>query len=118
MRCATVHGDETGAYATLAAGFLIDMDGKGFHHAGDTALTRDMELLRGQVDVALLPIGDNFTMGPADAARAVDFISPKIVVPIHYDTWDIVAQDPELFRSKVGDKARVQILDPGESFEF
>lgn len=118
LHTGSVHGDETGAYATLAAGFLIDMDGKGFHHAGDTALTRDMELLRGQVDVAVLPIGDNFTMGPADAARAVDFISPRIVVPIHYNTWDIVAQDPELFRREVGDKARVQILDPGESLEF
>jgi L-ascorbate metabolism protein UlaG (beta-lactamase superfamily) len=94
------------------------MDGTRFYHAGDTALTRDLELLRGQVDVALLPIGDNFTMGPRDAVRAVEFIQPDVVIPIHYDTWDLIAQDPEEFRTMVGNRARVEILEPGGTYDF
>jgi L-ascorbate metabolism protein UlaG (beta-lactamase superfamily) len=94
------------------------MDGKRLYHAGDTALITDMQLLRGKVDVALLPIGDNFTMGPGDAARAVEFIEPGVVIPIHYNTFDLIAQDPEAFRAEVGDTAHVEILAPGGSYEF
>jgi L-ascorbate metabolism protein UlaG (beta-lactamase superfamily) len=77
-----------------------------------------MELLQGQVDVAMLPIGDNFTMGPQDAARAVAMIEPRVVIPIHYSTWDVIAQDPKEFAKLVGAKSRVVILQPGESHEF
>jgi lipoyl(octanoyl) transferase len=91
-----VHGDDEGQYTSVPHGFLIDMDGKRLYHAGDTALIMDMQLLRGMVDVALLPIGDNFTMGPDDAVRAVEFIEPRVVIPMHYDTWDVIAQDPEV----------------------
>jgi L-ascorbate metabolism protein UlaG (beta-lactamase superfamily) len=77
-----------------------------------------MTLLKGTVDVALLPIGDNFTMGPADAAKAVEFIEPKVVIPIHYNTFDLIAQDPEAFRDRVGARAEVRALQPGESYEF
>jgi L-ascorbate metabolism protein UlaG (beta-lactamase superfamily) len=73
----------------------------------------DMQLLKGQVDVAVLPIGDNFTMGPEDAVRAVDFIQPEVVVPIHYNTWPYIEQDPEHFRSLVGDRARVVVMEAG-----
>lgn len=114
----SVMGDDEGRYTTDCAGFLVDMDGKTFHHSGDTALIKDMELLRGEVDVAMLPIGDNFTMGPRDAARAVDMIRPEVVIPIHYGTWDVIEQDPEEFRRMVGDRARVVILEPGGSYEF
>jgi L-ascorbate metabolism protein UlaG (beta-lactamase superfamily) len=114
----TVDGDDEGRYTTLAHGFLIDMDGKRLYHAGDTALIMEMQLLKGQVDVALLPIGDNFTMGPGDAARAVGFIEPGVVIPMHYDTWDLIAQDPEEFRSLVGGAAEVVVLKPGQSYEF
>jgi L-ascorbate metabolism protein UlaG (beta-lactamase superfamily) len=114
----TVDGDDEGRYTTLAHGFLIDMDGKRLYHAGDTALIMEMQLLKGQVDVALLPIGDNFTMGPGDAARAVGFIEPGVVIPMHYDTWDLIAQDPEEFRSLVGGAADVVVLKPGQSYEF
>ena len=99
-----VHGDETGAYTTVPAGLLIEADGKSLYHAGDTALLTDMQLLRNQVDVALLPIGDNFTMGPDDAAKAVEFIEPSVVVPIHYDTFPYIVQDPESFRATVGNR--------------
>jgi L-ascorbate metabolism protein UlaG (beta-lactamase superfamily) len=71
----------------MPAGFLFHVDGTRIYHAGDTALLHDMRLLDGMVDVALLPIGDNFTMGPDDAVRALEFINPRIVVPIHYDTF-------------------------------
>ncbi len=109
-----VHGDESGRFTTSAAGLVLDVDGKRIHHAGDTGLTLDMQLLRGQVDVALLPIGDNFTMGPEDAARAVELIEPEIVVPMHYDTWPVIEQDPERFRALVGDRARVHVMAPGD----
>jgi L-ascorbate metabolism protein UlaG (beta-lactamase superfamily) len=113
-----VAGDDEGAYTTVPGGFWMDLDGKRLYHAGDTALLMDMQLLRGKVDVALLPIGDNFTMGPEDAVRAVEFIRPKTVIPIHYNTFDLIAQDAEAFRTSVGSLAKVEIVQPGGIFEF
>ena len=118
-----LHGgkiDAEGAegYTTLPAGILLSVDGKRIYHAGDTGLTMDMQLLAGQVDVALLPIGDNFTMGPEDAARAVEMIRPEIVIPIHYGTFDVIEQDPEAFRGRVGSIAEVVPLAPGGAYEF
>jgi L-ascorbate metabolism protein UlaG (beta-lactamase superfamily) len=113
-----VAGDDEGAFTTVPGGFWMDLNGKRLYHAGDTALLMDMQLLRGKVDVALLPIGDNFTMGPEDAVRAVEFIRPKTVIPIHYNTFDMIAQDPEAFRRQVGELARVEIVQPGGVFEF
>ena len=77
-----------------------------------------MQLLKGQVDVALLPIGDNFTMGPEDAARAVEMIQPKRVVPMHYDTFELIEQDPEEFARAVGGAAGVTVMQPGETIEL
>jgi L-ascorbate metabolism protein UlaG (beta-lactamase superfamily) len=115
----SVDGDEEGAFTTDPAGFLLTLkNGKRLYHAGDTALIMDMQLLKGQVDVALLPIGDNFTMGPEDAARAVEMIEPATVIPIHYNTFELIQQDPTEFRDRVGDRAHVEILEPGRSFEF
>ena len=113
-----VHGDEAGAYTTVPAGLLIEADGKSLYHAGDTALLTDMQLLRNQVDVALLPSGDNFTMGPEDAAKAVDFIEPSVVVPIHYDTFPYIVQDPESFRALVGDRAQVEVMASGGTLDL
>jgi len=113
-----VEGDDEGRFTTVPGGFLLDMDGKSIYFAGDTALLTDMQLLRGKVTVAVLPIGDNFTMGPEDAARAVDFIEPEVVVPFHYDTFDVIKQDPEHFRGLVGDRARVEIMASGDRYEF
>jgi L-ascorbate metabolism protein UlaG (beta-lactamase superfamily) len=120
---AALHGgkiDAEGAegYTTLPAGILLSVDGKRIYHAGDTALMTDMQLLAGQVDVALLPIGDNFTMGPEDAARAVEMIRPEVVIPIHYDTFDMIEQDPEAFRGRVGSTAEVVPLAAGGAYEF
>jgi L-ascorbate metabolism protein UlaG (beta-lactamase superfamily) len=107
------------AFTSLPAGFLIDLaGGQRFYHAGDTGLITDMELLKGRVDVAMLPIGDRYTMGPEDAVRAVEMIEPKVVIPMHYNTWPPIAQDPRAFAAAVGTRARVVVLAPGESFEF
>ena len=113
-----VEGDETGRYTTAPTGFLMELDGRRVYYSGDTALTTDMQLLRGKVDVAILPIGDNFTMGPDDAVVAVDFIRPKHVIPVHYNTWPLIAQDPQEFARKVGKTAQVVVVEPGKSWEF
>ncbi|MDH3205927.1 MAG: metal-dependent hydrolase [Gemmatimonadota bacterium] len=107
------------AFTSVPAGILINLSsGQRFHHAGDTALISDMQLLKGQVDVAMIPIGDRFTMGPADAVRAIEFIEPKVVIPIHYNTWLPIEQDAGAFRSAVGDLAHVEIMAPGATYEF
>jgi len=107
------------AFTSLPAGLLLNLtSGQRFHHAGDTGLISDMELLKGQVDVAMLPIGDRFTMGPADAVRAVEMIEPKVVIPIHYNTWPPIAQDAQAFKGAVGKRAHVEVMKPGDVYEF
>jgi L-ascorbate metabolism protein UlaG (beta-lactamase superfamily) len=107
------------AFTSLPTGYLINLNGgQRFHHTGDTGLIADMRLLKGRVDVAMLPIGDRFTMGPADAVRAVEFIEPKVVIPIHYDTWPPIEQDAEAFKAAVGERARVEIMSPGDTYAF
>ena len=106
------------AYTTTPAGILLTVDGTRVYHAGDTGLTRDMELLNGEVDVALVPIGYNFTMGPEDAARAIEMIAPRIAVPNHYGTWELIDVDPARFTAAVGNTAEVVILEPGEALEL
>ncbi len=113
-----VDGDESGRFTTVPGGFLITLNGSTLYHAGDTALITDMELLKGQVDVACLPIGDNFTMGPEDAVRAVEMIEPKTVIPMHYNTFDLIRQDPTAFADAVGNRAKVVILEAGQSHQF
>lgn len=121
---AALHGGKLdlpdgGPYTTVPAGLLINFEsGQRFHHAGDTALLTDMQLLKGKVDVAVLPIGDRFTMGPDDAVRAVGFIEPRVVIPCHYDTWPPIEQDAEAFKAAVGDRAEVEIMQPGDSYDF
>ncbi len=113
-----VEGDESGQFTTVPGGFLIHIDGQRVYHAGDTALIADMQLLKGQVDVACLPIGDNFTMGPDDAVRAVEMIAPQTVIPMHYNTFDMIKQDPKAFATQVGSRAKVVILEPGQTHQF
>ena len=100
-------------------GFLVKMDGKTVYHSGDTGLTLEMKLLEDdRVDLALLPIGGNFTMDVDDAAKAVGFIKPKAVVPMHYNTFDVIGADPKAFAERVGATAEVKILKPGEKLEL
>jgi len=100
------------------AGVVIELDGKTLYHAGDTALTYDMKLI-GEFfhpDLCFLPIGDRYTMGVPSAAKAVEFIQAKKVIPIHYGTFPIVSADPEDFKKRVQNLAEVIILKPGESY--
>lgn len=115
--------DENGPaeYLGTPCGFILAMDGKTIYHAGDTGLFGDMELIgrRHPLDIALLPIGDNFTMGPDDALEAVKLLKPNIVIPMHYNTWPLIAQDAEEFKKDVEREtpAKVIILKPGESYQ-
>ena len=119
LHTGTIAGDENGTHTTDCSGFLISLnEGQRIYHAGDTALIMDMQLLNGSVDVAILPIGDNFTMGPEDAARAVEMIEPEVVIPMHYNTFPVIEQNPESFRQLVGDTATVEIMQPGGSYSF
>jgi L-ascorbate metabolism protein UlaG (beta-lactamase superfamily) len=79
-------------YAGEACGVVIAGGGASVYHAGDTSLFSDMRLIgeRYKLNAALLPIGDRFTMGPADAARAAALIKPKVAIPIHYKTFDLL----------------------------
>ncbi len=102
-----------------ACGFIVSIGGKTLYFAGDTSIFGDMALLGRleSIDVALLPIGDNFTMGPSDALEAVGLLSPKAVIPVHYNTWSLIEQSPEQFKTAVEDKYHipVRILNPGDS---
>lgn len=101
-----------------AAGVVIEMDGKRIYHAGDTGLTYEMQLI-GELfkpDLCLLPIGDRYTMGINSAARAIDLLQTRRVIPIHYNTYAPITVDPLAFKAKVGKKADVIILTPGEEY--
>ena len=107
-------------YLGSACGIIVQADGRNLYHAGDTAVFLDMQLIgRVGLDAALIPIGDNFTMGPEDALLALDFLKPKIAVPIHYNTWPVISQDAAKFAAdaaKVGHRVRPMAV--GDSFEI
>ncbi len=109
-----------GTYGGMPAGVVLEVEGKRVYDAGDTAVFSDMRLIgEGGLDVAVLPIGDNFTMGPEDAALAAKFLGARTVLPQHYNTWPVIAQDPQAFKRLVesSTESRVQVLNPGDKFE-
>ena len=102
-------------------GLIFELDGRILYHLGDTGLFGDLKLIAEffpVIDLAFVPIGDRYTMGPQSAARAVEFLRPRIVVPIHYNTWPPIAQDPHVFKTLVGDTAEVRIPPVGEPFDL
>lgn len=105
-----------------ACGFIVNFFGKVIYHAGDTSLFGDMQLLGEleNIDYALLPIGSNFTMGPQDAVLAAKFLRAKHVVPMHYNTWPLIAQDPLAYVQEVTDKgyAQAMVIIPGTTIEI
>lgn len=109
-----------GSYGGNPAGFLLTTnDEQKIYMACDTGLFGDMRLLGEEgIDLAVIPIGDNYTMGPDDALRAVKLLEPKYVIPIHYNTFDLIAQDPNTWAERVGSEtsAQVLVLKPGEAF--
>lgn len=109
-----------GTYGGNPAGFLVFMGGKCVYHAGDTGITSDMQLYGrlNPIDIALLPIGDNFTMDVNDAVEAAVLLGAKQAMPIHFDTFPIIAANPQEFIRKVearGIKGRICM--PGETIE-
>ncbi|MCM3770038.1 MULTISPECIES: metal-dependent hydrolase [Priestia] len=105
-------------YTGMPAGLLLTIEGKTIYHAGDTALFSDLKLIgRHKPDLVFLPIGDNFTMGPEDAAIAAEWVQAKLVVPIHYNTFPVIKQDPHQFvESLSGIEGKV--LKAGEGLDF
>ncbi len=115
------HGSQLpdGSNGGSPAGFLLSLEGKKIYAAQDTGLFYDMRLIGEEgIDLALLPIGDNFTMGPDDSIRAIKLIEPKAVIPIHYNTYDLLEQDAGAWAQRVAaeTKAKPVVLKPGESY--
>jgi len=103
------------------AGFLLTADDKKIYLACDTGLFGDMRLLGEEgLDLAVLPIGDHYTMGPDDALRAVKMLTPQHVIPVHYNTWDAIRQDAAVWARRVEAEtsAKVHVLQPGGTFSL
>lgn len=112
--------DEQLEYAGNPCGFLVTSEGKTLYHAGDTGLFYDMKLIgeMNAIDLALLPIGDNYTMGLTDAVKAVELLRPKAVVPMHYDTFELIKADPAQFAARANQYSRVSVLQIGHWLEY
>ena len=111
-----------GTYGGNPAGWLLDVSGVRIYIAGDTSVFSDMERIgRGRdgrgIDVAVLPIGDLFTMGPDDSLEAIRLLKPRIVLPSHYGTWPPIEQDAQAWAKRVAQErlAEPHVLEPGGS---
>lgn len=111
--------NHTLVYTGMPSGILFSAEGKTVYHAGDTGLFSDMKMIgeRNHIDLAFLPIGDNFTMGPEDAATAAEWLQAKTVVPVHFNTNPFIKQDPEKFISLLKE-ANGKIMHAGDSVEL
>jgi L-ascorbate metabolism protein UlaG (beta-lactamase superfamily) len=110
-----------GSYGGNPAGFLITAEGKKIYLACDTGLFGDMRLIGDEgIDLAVLPIGDNFTMGPDDALRAAKLVRARHVIPVHYSTWELIKQDARAWAKRVEaeTESKVTVLEPGQSFQL
>lgn len=116
---ATDLGDKAMTSLGTPCGFVISIGRKKIYHAGDTGIFLDMKLIGelDALDVALLPIGDNFTMGIDDAVKAVEFLNPKLAIPMHYNTFDVIQAEPQEFRDKVeANGYNAYVMKIGETF--
>jgi L-ascorbate metabolism protein UlaG (beta-lactamase superfamily) len=106
-----------GTYGGNPNGFIITTkNNKNIYFAGDTSLFSDMQLIgEAGIDIAFLPIGDNFTMGPEDSLNAIKYLRPRLVVPMHYNTWPLIAVDVAGWADRVNRSTTAQpiVLDPG-----
>ncbi|RKD23767.1 metal-dependent hydrolase [Ammoniphilus oxalaticus] len=108
-------------YMGMPTGLLLTIEGKTLYHAGDTALFGDMKMIGElhDIDLAFLPIGDLFTMGPEDAVHAAQWLQAKQVLPIHYNTFDFIKQDGAAYIEKLKEYGiGGQVIQPGESITF
>ena len=112
------HG--SGLPGALACGFIVDMGGKKVYFAGDTAFFSDMSLFGDEgLDCALLPIGDFYTMGPADAVKAAKALRAKTVVPMHFDTFPVIRQNPHDYAAMCAKEGiNVRVMQIGETIEI
>jgi L-ascorbate metabolism protein UlaG (beta-lactamase superfamily) len=119
-----IHGSglPDGSYGGMPSGFLLTTkDGLKVYLSCDTGLFAGMQLIGDEgIDLAVLPIGDNFTMGPDDALRAVKLLRAKHVIPTHYDTWGLIAQDANAWAKQVNSETgtKAHVLKPGEGFSI
>ncbi|MBI1247156.1 metal-dependent hydrolase [bacterium] len=115
------NGLPDGTYGGMPAGFVVEADGRKVYFAGDTAVFQDMQMIgEAGLDVAVLPIGDLFTMGPADSIAALRLLQPKAVVPGHYNTWPPIEQDVDAWAESVRNESNAtpNVLKPGESLSI
>ncbi len=106
-----------GRYLGMPCGAVVHLGGVTVYHLGDTTVFGDMKLL-GEIyrpDIALVPIGDRFTMGPELATMAAELIKPKVAIPMHYKTFPIIGQDAKGFTPKGID---IKELEPGETWQY
>ena len=113
-----------GSYGGDPCGFVVEMeDGRRLYHAGDTGLFSDLALI-GELyrpEVACLPIGSHYVMGPREAAKACELLKPEVVIPMHYGTFPLLTGTPEDFKRELsarGVSVLVKVLSPGESFRY
>lgn len=105
-------------YGGMPAGFIVRAEGKTILHTGDTALFGDMKMIgdRHDIDIAFIPIGDHYTMGPEDALQAAEWFGAKLVIPVHYDTFPPIRQDSEAFVQQLADKGmNGLVMKPGDT---
>ncbi|HCM16114.1 MAG: metal-dependent hydrolase [Candidatus Cloacimonadales bacterium] len=117
------HGSMTpdGRYGGLAAGIIITINGYSIYHMGDTGLFGDLKLIGDMqnIDCLLVPIGGNYTMDPSDAAMACSWLKPRFAIPMHYNTFPVIKQDPALFANACKERGiSVKIMQPGESISL
>jgi len=113
--------DDLIEYTGPPCGFVVTMDGKTLYYAGDTGLFSDMELIGELNDLAaaVVPIGDNFTMGPEDALVAAEMLDADVIVPMHYSAFDVIQQDGKAFASALAQAGiKCRLLKPGEEIEI
>lgn len=117
----TIAEEQRIIYGGMPGGYIITVDGKTILHAGDTALFGDMKMIgdRHNIDVALIPIGDHFTMGPEDALQAAEWFGAKFTIPVHYNSFPIIRQDAEAFVQALEAKGlKGQLLEPGQKLSI
>jgi len=111
-----------GVAGGIACGFVIYIGGKVVYYSGDTALFSDMQMIgrKDAIDYAVLPIGDNYTMGLEDAAMAAQWLNAGHVIPIHYDTWPVIAQEVNRYKevTEAMTRAKVNVVAPGETIDL
>lgn len=117
--CGIQDDDGSIIYGGEACGYVIELEnGLKLYHAGDTAVFSDMAIIRDLYapDIAMLPIGDHFTMGPREASYACQLLRPKVVIPMHFGTFPLLTGTPGELEKRIGDTgAEVAELKPGES---